>query len=68
MEIQPRDLRRTAATVVQIVADPPCLGEGTTLNHSDGDVTAIYGRRRMFEELMAARFVPPGRRLGFSSR
>lgn len=45
----PHDLRRTAATVAQSLRVPRDYVKAL-LNHSDGDVTAIYARWHMFEE------------------
>ena len=45
----PHDLRRTAATLAQSLRIPRDYVKAL-LNHSDGDVTAIYARWHMFDE------------------
>jgi integrase len=45
----PHDLRRTAATLAQSLRVPRDYVKAL-LNHSDGDVTAIYARWHMFDE------------------
>jgi integrase len=45
----PHDLRRTAATLAQAMRVPRDHVKAL-LNHSDGDVTAIYARWHMFDE------------------
>jgi integrase len=45
----PHDLRRTAATLAQSLRVPRDYVKAL-LNHTDGDVTAIYARWHMFEE------------------
>jgi integrase len=49
----PHDLRRTGATLAQSLRVPRDNVKAL-LNHSDGDVTAIYARWHMFDEKMEA--------------